>query len=191
MKMNGGLEVGKTSQEWRERAFGGNVDRLREEWERQLPSVDFSPVAAATRIMRMWAIIDSQTEHFARAFGFGAGDADVLVSLRRHGPPFRLRPSELQRLCVVTSGAITGRIDRLAGLGLVQRLDFAVDRRGSEVHLTRRGVRVAEKLMREIFEKGAMPRALRKLTQRDRQTFEGLLERLHTEMEREASGGGD
>jgi DNA-binding MarR family transcriptional regulator len=128
--------------------------------------------------------------HKERKF-FGAGDADVLVSLRRHGPPFRLRPSELQRLCVVTSGAITGRIDRLAGLGLVERLDFAVDRRGSEVHLTRRGVRFAEKLMREIFEKGAMPRALRKFTQRERQTFEALLERLHAEMERESSGGGD
>jgi DNA-binding MarR family transcriptional regulator len=191
MKMNSGPEVGKTTREWREQAFSGDVNRLREEWERQLPGVDFSAVAAATRIMRMWAIIDAQTEHFARAFGFGAGDADVLVSLRRHGPPFRLRPTELQRLCVVTSGAITGRIDRLAGLGLVERLDFAVDRRGSEVHLTRRGVRVAEKLMREIFEDGAMIKALRKFSQRERQTFEALLERLHAEMERESSGGGD
>jgi len=191
MKTNNGAKLGKTVEEWRDRAFGGDINRLREEWQRQLPDVDCAPVASATRIMRLWAIVAAQNEHFARAFGFGMGELDVLVSLRRHGPPFRLRPTELQRLCVVTSGAITGRIDRLADLGLVERLDSAVDRRSSEVHLTGRGVRIAEKLMREILETGAMARALKKFTERERQTFEALLERLHTEIEREASADRD
>ncbi len=142
----------------RGRSFGGDLRRLRQEWERQLPGVDFFPVLTAIRIMRIWMIADAQTEQFARVYGFGAGDADVLVSLRRHGPPFRLRPRELQRLCVVTSGAITGRIDRLAKLGLVERSSTEVDRRGSEVGLTRRGIKVAEQLMRRIFEHGAMAR---------------------------------
>jgi DNA-binding MarR family transcriptional regulator len=186
MKRKTGTELEKTLDQWRERAFGGDVGRLRDEWERQLPDVDFFPVVVATRILRMWTIMDAQAEQFAREFGFGAGDADVLVSLRRYGPPFRLRPRELQRLCVVTSGAITGRIDRLAELGLVERSNSAVDRRGFEVRLTRRGVRVAEQVMRRIFEQGVMSRALKTFSDRERQTFDALLERLHTEMELEA-----
>ena len=45
--------------------------------------------------------------------------------------------------------------------------------------------------MRRIFEQGALPRALRKFSARERQTFDALLERLHTEMEHEVLNAGD
>ena len=129
--------------------------------------------------------MDAQAEHFSRAYGFGAGDADVLGEL---APPRTAVPAAPQRVAtarVVTSGAITGRIDRLAELGFVERSNSAVDRRGFEVRLTRRGYELREQLMRRIFEQGALPRALRKFSARERQTFDALLERLHTEMEHE------
>lgn len=86
------------------------------------------------------------------------------------------------------------RTNRSAGdlgdLGLVERSSSAEDRRGSEVRLTRRGARVVEELMRRIFEQGVMSRALNKLSARERQTFDALLERLHTAIEREVFNAG-
>ena len=45
--------------------------------------------------------------------GLGDGDFDVLVTLRRHGTPYELTPSELGASTMVTSSAVTKRIDRL------------------------------------------------------------------------------
>ena len=49
---------------------------------------------------------------FAEA-GLGDGDFDVLAALRRSGPPYALTPGELAATTMVTSGAVTKRIDRL------------------------------------------------------------------------------
>ncbi len=51
-------------------------------------------------------------ENFAR-FGIEAWMYDVLATLRRNGAPYELTAGELVGQSMVTTGAITNRIDRL------------------------------------------------------------------------------
>ncbi|MGH3977684.1 MAG: MarR family winged helix-turn-helix transcriptional regulator [Pseudonocardiaceae bacterium] len=67
-------------------------------------------------------------------------DADEgLATLRRNGPPHRLTPAELMRASMVTSGAITQRLDRLQARGLVTRTPSESDGRVVHVALTADG----------------------------------------------------
>lgn len=75
---------------------------------------------------------------FAR-FGLQSGEFDVLATLRRSGVPFALTPTELYEATMVTSGAMTNRLDRLEKAGLITRGPHPQDRRGVIVQLTEGG----------------------------------------------------
>ena len=74
-----------------------------------------------------------------QAHGLAAGEFDVLATLRRAGPPYALSPTALYDATMVTSGAMTGRIDRLEKAGWVVRAPDPEDRRGVLVSLTADG----------------------------------------------------
>ena len=74
-----------------------------------------------------------------RRHGLGEGDFDVLATLRRAGEPYERAPGELAAHTMVTTGAMTKRIDRLEHDGLVTRRPSAVDGRGRVVALTEAG----------------------------------------------------
>ena len=63
---------------------------------------------------------------------------DVMATLRRYGEPYQLTAGELVRQAMVTTGAITNRIDRLAERG-PGRARSAADRRKVIVRLTAAG----------------------------------------------------
>jgi DNA-binding MarR family transcriptional regulator len=66
---------------------------------------------------------------------------DVLMQLHRHADGMTSR--ELTRELLVTAGNVTGLVDRLQALGLVERRPVPEDRRAVRVVLTPRGRRVA------------------------------------------------
>lgn len=76
----------------------------------------------------------------------------VIASLRRAGEPFQMNPTELQRMSLLTSGAMTNRIDRVEEQGLVERLPDPVDGRGVIVKLTAKGRTLADKAIAAHFE---------------------------------------
>src|SRR5262249_58445048 len=76
---------------------------------------------------------------------------DVLGTLRRAGPPFRRTPTALYRACMLSSGAMTNRIDRLEGAGLVSRVPDPEDRRGTLVGLTARGLEVVDEAIAAVW----------------------------------------
>src|SRR3712207_8024216 len=53
--------------------------------------------------------------------GLDVPSFDVLAALRRAGTPYQLTPTALMRTALVTSGAITQRLDRLEEKGLITR----------------------------------------------------------------------
>lgn len=75
---------------------------------------------------------------FAR-FGLQSGEFDVLATLRRSGSPYALTPTALYEATMVTSGAMTNRLDRLEKAGLIRRAPHPSDRRGVVVQLTEKG----------------------------------------------------
>lgn len=83
---------------------------------------------------------------FAR-FGLQAGEFDVLATLRRSGQPYALTPTALYEATMVTSGAMTNRLDRLEKVGLILRGPHPNDRRGIVVQLTEKGLALIDEAL--------------------------------------------
>ncbi len=114
------------------------VDRIIQQWLTQRPTFDISPLAVVGRVSRLSRLIDRRLgENFAR-HGLENWMYDVLATLWRSGPPYELTAGELVAQTMVTTGAMTNRVDRLAALGLVERRP-GEDRRTVIVHLTEAG----------------------------------------------------
>lgn len=120
------------------------VDRVLEQWHAVRPDLDSSPIAVIGRLSRLSAIVDRHlAENFAR-HDLEAWMYDVLATLRRSGRPYELTAGDLLAQSMVTTGAMTNRIDRLAERGLVERDTVPGDRRKVLVRLTARGLALVD-----------------------------------------------
>jgi DNA-binding MarR family transcriptional regulator len=128
-------------------AVADHVDAILEQWALERPDLDHSPIAVVGRLSAAARLVEVRLrENFARHDLDGAG-YDVLATLRRSGPPYRLTPGELMRTAMVTSGAITQRLDRLEARGLVARTAAAGDGRSVHVTLTAAGSRLVDEVL--------------------------------------------
>ena len=126
-----------------------HVATVVEQWHSERPDLDVSPLLVVGRIHRIaQALTPELVEVYAR-HGLGEGDFDVLATLRRQGHPYALTPSQLVERTMVTSGAVSKRVDRLAERGLVVRRPRLSDRRSVMVALTTKGRRVIDAAMEE------------------------------------------
>jgi DNA-binding MarR family transcriptional regulator len=106
------------------------------QWARERPDLDVSPMSVIGRVSRLSRIVDRLlAENFAQ-HGIEAWMYDVLATLRRSGEPFELSPGELVSHTMVTTGAMTNRIDRLTERGYVERHHDPDDRRRVVVRMT-------------------------------------------------------
>src|SRR5690349_3748413 len=99
------------------------------------------------RLNRLSRIVDRELKDFFAGHGLEHWEFDVLATLRRSGPPYALTAGALNRAAMVTSGAITNRIDRLAAKGLVERVPDEQDRRSVRVRLTERGLALVDEVV--------------------------------------------
>ena len=116
-----------------------HVARIQAEWRRERPDLDVSPQGVIGRLHRVGALLTDQLIAVYQRFGLGEGEFDVLATLRRAGDPFERAPGELASFTMVTTGAMTKRLDRLEAAGLVTRRPSAADGRGRVVALTPAG----------------------------------------------------
>lgn len=122
------------------------VDRILTQWRSVRPDVDSSPLGVIGRVSRLSRLIDRRLgENFAR-FGIDNWMYDVLATLRRTGEPYELTAGDLVRQSMVTTGAITNRIDRLEARGFVERAG-ADDRRKVVVRLTEQGRQLVDDIV--------------------------------------------
>lgn len=121
------------------------VDRITAQWGAVRPDLDVSPLHVIGRVSRLSRLVDLRlAENFAR-FDIEAWMYDVLATLRRAGEPYELSAGELVRHTMVTTGAITNRVDRLEARGLVVRTS-AEDRRKVIVRLTPAGLELVDRV---------------------------------------------
>lgn len=115
------------------------VARIQTEWARERPDLDVSPQGVIGRLHRLGHHLTEELSVIYRRHGLSEGEFDVLATLRRAGEPFERAPGELARYTMVTTGAITKRINSLERAGLVTRRPALKDGRGRVVALTRAG----------------------------------------------------
>jgi DNA-binding MarR family transcriptional regulator len=123
------------------------VDQILAQWQRERPDVDIWPMGIVGRISRLARLLDRELKEFFAGYGLERWEFDVLATLRRSGAPYELTAGALIRAAMVTSGAITNRIDRLAGRGLVERVPDQEDRRSVRVRLTDQGRTLIDEIM--------------------------------------------
>lgn len=127
--------------------MGDAVDLILAQWRRERPDLDVWPMGIIGRVSRLSRLFDRELKDFFAEHGLELWEFDVLATLRRSGHPFELTAGALNRALMVTSGAITNRIDRMAAKGLVERIPDAEDRRSVRVRLTELGLAKVEELV--------------------------------------------
>lgn len=122
------------------------VDRILEQWSTVRPDVDISPVAVVGRISRLSRLIDRRLGENFSDHDIDDWMYDVMATLYRGGTPYELTAGDLVRQTMVTTGAITHRIDRLVARGFVERAT-AQDRRKVIVRLTPSGAATVDRVV--------------------------------------------
>src|SRR4051794_29377397 len=122
------------------------VDEILEQWRRERPDLDPSPIGVIGRISRLARELEQRLEPVYREHGLEAGWHDVLAPRPRPRPPYRLRPSEFPGALMLTSSGTTKRLDRLEQAGLITREPDPQDRRGILITLTPKGLELIDAL---------------------------------------------
>ncbi len=128
-----------------------SVDRIVQAWRDRDPQLDSSSLEVTGRLMLCAGYYERTVGAVLQRFGLSIADFDVLNTLRRVGDQHGSKPSDLARSSLITTGAMTSRLDRLEGAGLIRRAPDPADRRGVLVRLTPRGGKVARQALHELI----------------------------------------
>lgn len=152
-----------------------HVARIMQQWAEERPDLDVSPQGVIGRLHRVADRLTEELVDVYAEFGLSEGEFDVLATLRRRGAPYALTPTDLAASTMVTSGAISKRVDRCERHGWVTRSADDRDGRGRVVTLTDAG----RKLIDRAFEAHIANehRLVRMLSQTDRRLLGDALRR--------------
>jgi DNA-binding MarR family transcriptional regulator len=128
---------------------GDTIETFIAEWTRERPDLDFTYLATLGRILRVSAHLRERMDVWLAPFGLTWEMFDLLASLQRSGSEDGLRPTDLYKACMLSSGATTNRIDRAEKLKYAVRRPDPKDGRAVRIALTKRGQALAHKAMTE------------------------------------------
>ncbi|AMW10519.1 MarR family transcriptional regulator [Streptomyces qaidamensis] len=120
------------------------VDAIIGQWATVRPDLDTAAMEVFGRINRLSHAIGERVGQAYATFGISRGEFDVLATLRRSGEPFTLSPRQLSATLMLTTGGMTGRLDKLERAGLLRRSPDPHDRRGLQVTLTDEGLALVD-----------------------------------------------
>ncbi|MFD5245906.1 MarR family winged helix-turn-helix transcriptional regulator [Amycolatopsis sp. NPDC058340] len=113
-----------------------HVDHILRQWAEARPDLDVSPMGVIGRLTRLTRVLEGELRKTFARHDLDRSSFDVLATLRRAGT---LTPADLMRSAMITSGAVTQRLDRLEQRGLVVRLPDETNGRRVLVDLTGAG----------------------------------------------------
>jgi len=159
--------------------MGDHLDRVLAQWAAVRPDLDASPMGVIGRLSRLARLIDTELQRTFAEHDLDRASFDVLATLRRNDTP--LTPADLMRSSMITSGAVTQRLDRLVARGLVARTPSPTDGRVVHVSLTDEGLAVIDRALPDHV--ANEHRILAELSGEDRDALAELLRRLLASLE--------
>ncbi|WBO66325.1 MarR family winged helix-turn-helix transcriptional regulator [Streptomyces camelliae] len=120
------------------------VDAIIDQWAAVRPDLDTKAMEVFGRIYRLSRTMGDRMEKAYQPYGVSRGEFDVLATLRRAGEPYTLSPRQLSATLMLTTGGMTGRLDKLEKAGLLRRSPDPHDRRGLQVTLTDKGLDIID-----------------------------------------------
>ena len=162
------------------------IKKIVEQWSVERPELDPSGFEVVGRILVLAEHLRRRVGEVLEPLGLGLWGFDVLATLRRQGAPFRLTPTELSHASMLTSGAMTNRLDRLEEAGLVRRERNPDDRRGVHVVLTEHGRELVDRALAVRFDEAND--AVAGMALKEREKTAALLAKLLAHLEQEKAG---
>ncbi len=151
--------------------------RAQEEWQRERPDIDAGVMALVGRLLEATHLLERNWFlPLAAQFELHQGEFDVIATLRRSGNPYAMTPTDLHEGLMLSSGAMTSRLDRLERKGLIERVPSPNDRRSTLVRLTPAGLALIDKAL--PLHVANEQQALSALTQKEQAQLDGLLAKL-------------
>lgn len=153
-----------------------DVDGIETAWRRERPDLDVGSVGVFTRIRRIARLLERHRTEVLAELGSDSTTLDLLSTLRRAGPPYRLTPTELAHRTLITTGGMSQRLAKAERAGWISRQPAADDARSNVVSLTPAGFDLVERLVEAVFR--SEQRLLGSLTSAEQAELAGTLRRL-------------
>lgn len=146
-------------------------------WQQERPEIDTRVMALVGRLLEAAHVMERDwLSPLALKYELQTGEFDVIATLRRVGQPYALTPTMLYESLMLSSGAMTNRLDRLEQRGLIERRRSTTDRRSIMVHLTQAGLELIDALLPLHIENETQ--ALTALTAQEQSQLDALLQKL-------------
>lgn len=153
------------------------ADAAKAQWNREMPGLDLDPMVLLGRLSEAaQAIINGHLVPAYAKIGLKQGEFDVLATLVRSGPPYKLMPTDLYKSMMMSSGGMTSRLDKLEKAGHIERCPHPDDRRALMVCLTDSGRKLIKDMIPAYIE--SQKQAVNGLTEDERSMLSELLKKL-------------
>ncbi len=123
------------------------MDSIVMQWRKQRPDIDPTPMAVCGQIWRTSDILRQGVVANWSNYDMDLAGSDVILTLRRQGHGATLSPSELASDMMLSTSAMTNRLDRLEKRGLIRRAMDPNDRRGLRIELSNEGFALADEMV--------------------------------------------
>ncbi len=152
------------------------IDKIIEQWESERPDLDAGCMGVVGRILRLAEHLERRANEALKESDLPIWAFDMLGALLRSGEPYSMTPTELMKSVMLSSGAMTNRIDRLEALELIERIPDNRDRRSLHVRLTAKGRKAIAAAAPVRFAEAWD--ALRNLSEREQASLSALLRKM-------------
>ncbi|CEJ18029.1 hypothetical protein RSIPO_00206 [Ralstonia solanacearum IPO1609] len=152
------------------------MDNLLAQWRRERPDLDPSPMAVCGEVWRAGERLRQGVVANIAGADLDTAGFDVLLTLRRQGRGNALSPSALAKDMLLSTSAMTNRLDRLEKRGLIARQTDPDDRRGLRIVLTEAGFTLVDNLVASHL--ATEERMLAALSAKEREQLRALLTKI-------------
>jgi DNA-binding MarR family transcriptional regulator len=127
------------------------IDVAATRWALDVPDDVADTYGLTVRLLTVADLIAQIAKREPHPLGLNLGEVLVMDALRRLGPPYESSPARLKDLFLISFAGIGKRLDRLEGLGYIERRINQSDRRGQVVKLTTSGLSIVRDRFRERY----------------------------------------
>ena len=152
------------------------METILSQWQRERPDIDASPMAVCGEIWRASERVRQGVLANVSGYDLDLAGFDVILTIRRQGRGETLSPSALSEEMMLSTSAMTNRLERLEKRGLIARTMDPKDRRGIKVQLTDEGFALADKMVVSHVE--TEESMLSSLTEAERNQLRSLLTKI-------------
>jgi len=152
-----------------------SVDSILAQWKRVRPDLECSSMGAIGRLRRTSNFWKSKMDKVFKEHGLSSIEFDILATIRRSDSS-SITPTELYKTLMLSSGAVSTRLEQLVKEGLVERISSEHDRRSCKVALTSKGVDLVDVTLDAHVEN--MDNMLNVLTTKEQEQLADLLRKV-------------